>query len=139
MSNTYKLLRLYNRWNKLKIGLLYQVQNDLLDITGDAAITKKEPFQDITQFQHTVLSQHVRTHRGTEAQLLTTLAGHPLTPEDKVALRRAFTSSGAIAHAEALIETYLTDAHNAFDDFTLSLPDRDLFTALLSLVYKRTT
>lgn len=121
------------------VGLLYQVQDDLLDVTGDAAITKKEPFQDITQFQHTVLSQHVRTHGGTEAQLLTALAGHSLTPEDKVALRRAFTSSGAIAHAETLIDTYLTDAHNAFDAFALHPPDRDLFTALLFLVYKRTT
>jgi geranylgeranyl diphosphate synthase type I len=121
------------------VGLLYQVQDDLLDIVGDPVVTKKETFQDITQFQHTVLSTHVRSHGGRPAALLESLSGRTLTIENKNTLKEAFITSGAIAHAESLIESYIDKASTAYSAHHLSPKDEAMFSSLLSLIYKRTT
>lgn len=120
-------------------GLLYQAEDDLLDIIGDPAVTKKETFTDVTQNQHTIPSTYLRAQGGTAATLLDTLSGTTLTDTDKTALKAAFMNSGAIHYTEALIETYINQATASFDEFTLSETERTIFASLLALVYKRSS
>lgn len=121
-----------------QIGLLYQVQDDLLDIVGDAGDTQKEPFQDVTQNQHTVLTTYLRAHGGEAAALLDLCVGRVLSGEEKTALRDAFTESGAIDYAHTLIASHTNQARTILDTATLPEADEVLFLDILSLLNNRT-
>lgn len=119
------------------VGLLYQAEDDLLDVMGDPAVTHKETFTDVTQNQHTILSSYLRAQGGAAATLLNSLSGQALSPNETTQLKSAFIDSGAVAYTERVIDTYLADAKTALDTHNIQGPTRTLFTSLLSLVYKR--
>lgn len=121
------------------IGLLYQVEDDLLDIVGDPKVTRKPTFQDVTQNQHTVLTAYVRLNSGAAATLLNSKVGYALTEADKEELKAAFIHSGAINHAENLTKEYEERALTAIDRHTLSAEEEKLFISVLHLVSKRST
>lgn len=82
------------------IGVGFQLEDDLLDVLGDEAKTGKRPCIDITQCQHTLLTQHVKTH-GTPAQqdALRRLWGRPLDAAGVAEAKAILEESGATAAA----------------------------------------
>jgi geranylgeranyl diphosphate synthase type I len=87
------------------IGVGFQLEDDLLDVLGDESATGKRPCIDLTQRQHTLLTQHVK-ERGTPAQqaTLARLWGQPLSAAEVEEAKEMFTRSGAVdaVRAEAM-------------------------------------
>ncbi len=122
-----------------QLGLLFQLQDDLLDVIGDPKNTKKPCFQDITQNQHTMLTTYIRENGGDAKDLLEDFSGKQLTTEDQAELMSAFMQSGAVSYAEELIVSYETTAKGLIIEHKLSQSDAALFTNLLGLLTKRTS
>jgi geranylgeranyl diphosphate synthase type I len=122
-----------------KMGTLYQIQDDLLDITGNAHNTKKPLFQDVVQNQHTLLSNFVRSTDQESAQLLDSFCGKTLSESDTTVLKDLFTTSGAIAYTEQIIETTISEITDLMETYELNDVDRSLFSNILSLIIKRTS
>ncbi len=122
-----------------QIGLLYQTQDDLLDVIGDSKDIHKPRFQDITQKQHTVLRSFIETSGTTEHKaLLQSYLGKQITTEDNAALEALFTDSGAVAYAESCIATYQDTAERLIREYITRPVDLSLFTTLMSIITKRT-
>lgn len=102
------------------IGVGFQLEDDLLDVLGDEAATGKRPCIDVTQRQHTLLTQHVKEH-GSDLQkkTLARLWGRALSPAEVEEAKAMFESSGAV-------EALRTEARKAFDRAEEVLKDSPL-------------
>lgn len=123
----------------LALGQLYQTQDDLLDIFGDSAETKKETMTDITQNQHTVLTAHVRTVGGTATATLDSFIGTTISPDGAQTLRTLFIDTGAVAHAEQLCATFITAAQVSVTDERLTKEESAFLNDFIDLVHQRRT
>lgn len=95
----------------LALGQAFQIQDDLLDIIGTAARTGKEPFIDVEDGQHTLLTQYVFEHGSPEDQsTLRSVFRRKLSGEERALLGALFVSTGAIDYARSEIETLLEQA-----------------------------
>lgn len=66
------------------IGLLFQMQDDILDIVGKTEVIKKEPLSDIKNGIHTLISNFVVTHASREQKdLWYTWFGKKVIPNQK--------------------------------------------------------
>jgi geranylgeranyl diphosphate synthase type I len=99
------------------LGLAYQIQDDLLDVTGKTA--DKPRFQDVPQGQHTVLSQHIFTS-GTkhEQEILRSFWRQPLSQAQQMALYELFLNSGALDHARHMANDYFNQTETLIDTLT---------------------
>lgn len=121
------------------IGMLFQVQDDLLDIIGNPSDTKKEIFTDIQENQHTILTAYIREKTSSQyVDQLNALCGTPKDMLDPETVRKVFTDSGSIAYAQALIHTYITQAEQLIADAHLDTRTATVFTSIISLLRKRT-
>jgi len=123
-----------------KIGMLFQIQDDLLDIVGKTKETKKELFIDIAKNQHTELTEYIRKQADVVyKEKLDAFCGKEITQNDAQEIENIFIDSGAIAHARTLIETYSTECTNLIKERNLSPKDAEVFTNILSLLKNRTS
>lgn len=103
----------------LIIGQAFQIQDDLLDITGSSKKLGKNTFSDIKDGQHTFLSQYVFESADIQGKdLLRSLFGKELDDHARSALTRLFTSSGAAAYASKKVSTLITEARTLIDEST---------------------
>lgn len=123
-----------------KSGMLFQIQDDLLDIVGKKENTKKELFVDIAKNQHTELTEYIRKQADeTYGKRLDALSGTNITESDTEEIEKIFAESGAITHARKLIETYSEECLQLIQEKNLSKKDTQVFTQILSLLKNRTS
>ena len=122
-----------------KLGILYQIQDDLLDIIGDPAVTKKPPFQDVIQNQHTLISNFVRASSPKASHILDSFSGKTLSEDDITTLKELFISTGAIAYTDTIIDTTISEISDLLETHGLADDDKELFMTLVSLILKRTS
>ncbi len=121
------------------IGMLFQVQDDLLDIIGNPKDTKKEMFTDLQENQHTVLTAYIREKSAPlYRDQLDALCGAPKSSLDPETVRKVFTDSGSIAYAQALVQEYITQAEHLVADAHLDSHISFVFTSIISLLRNRT-
>lgn len=122
----------------LALGVAFQIQDDLLDLTETPATTQKTLFSDLREGQHTYFTQYV-FERGTQAQRLTlkSLLGSDLTAEDRPRVLALFEESGALAAGRADIARHLQQAHVLLENSPVPSAQRGAFYNLLALIEKR--
>ncbi len=93
------------------LGLAFQIQDDLLDLTASAKTVHKTVFSDLREHQHTVFTQYV-FEQGNRAECaeLRSLMGGGLTEEDRPRVERLFRVSGSLAYGRARMEEYFQEA-----------------------------
>ncbi len=93
------------------LGIAFQIQDDILDALGDEASLGKTPMRDITEGQHTLLTQYV-FEQGTpqHKQSLMQLFRTELSGEQRVQLRELFEKSGALQFAQQQADNYFEKA-----------------------------
>ena len=120
------------------LGILYQVQDDLLDVIVPQEETSKTPFLDVEQNQHTMLTVHIRKTNSKHAQLLDSFAGRLVKSSDHEALMRLFVESGAIEYGKEVVEEYEKKIRRTIAESGLHDKEKKLFTEILQLIMHRT-
>ncbi len=121
------------------IGMLFQIQDDLLDIIGNPTDTKKEIFTDLQENQHTVLTAYIREKASlVYTEQLNTLCGTPKHLLDKDTVQNVFINSGSIAYAQTLIKDYIVQAEQLVASAHLDSHISSVFTSIISLLRNRT-
>jgi geranylgeranyl diphosphate synthase, type I len=122
----------------LGLGMAFQTQDDLLDLIGTPATTRKTLFSDLRENQHTFFTQYILEHGSqTERETLRQLLGADLQPQDRERVIDLFQSSGAIDHGRATIEGYLDRACHAIDTAPVQIADKQAFYALAGYIRGR--
>ncbi|MDR3137173.1 MAG: polyprenyl synthetase family protein [Coriobacteriales bacterium] len=75
-SNEVEALRAFG----MSCGLAFQIQDDLLNLTGSQASIKKDFRSDITEGKRTLIVVHAIKHSPHSAELIAILASHTTTP-----------------------------------------------------------
>ena len=122
------------------LGLAFQIQDDLLDLTVPPKELKKTAFSDLTERQHTILTDYI-SKQGTQDQKneLARLFGVTLTEEDRSRIIDLFTASGAIAHAQGRMRKYYDEAREHITASMLPERTRKELEALVAFLQDRTS
>ncbi len=77
------------------LGVIYQIDDDLLDIFGDEKKINKKTFQDIEAKQATLISFYLKNNKNFKSYL-----GKKLTPGEKEYVKKIIKDSGALSKIE---------------------------------------
>jgi geranylgeranyl diphosphate synthase, type I len=121
-----------------QIGLLYQTQDDLLDVIGDMSKTKKPRFQDVAQNQHTLLRAFIEEQTTEYSDKLQQFLGKPVTETGTSELEAIFTNSGAIEYAKKCIADYEEKTAHLIETKLTNDTDKEFFLGIMNLITKRT-
>lgn len=117
LTNKYNDINisLVNNFGK-NLGLAFQIQDDLLDITSDFD-GKKKPLSDVILGKHTIFTNFVFDN-GTKDQkdILSKYFGKNNKDVNITVLRNIFIESGAIEYGQGLINKYFIEAQNLIKD-----------------------
>ncbi len=121
-----------------KLGFAFQMQDDMLDLTGDPKVLHKSVFTDIAANQPTFFTNFV-FHNGTDEQKekLREYFGKEVSSNDYETLRNVFTQSGAFEEGKKLIEENLSKAQKIVDEGEISIEGKEKFSALINIIGER--
>jgi geranylgeranyl diphosphate synthase, type I len=120
-----------------QLGLLYQIQDDLLDVLTPQEVSSKPRFQDVAQNQHTLLRAFIEGKNDAHSVALKEYLGKPVSEADSDTLLDIFVQSGAVSYATECIQKHHKNAELYIEELP-SPSDRAFFTGIMNLIYKRT-
>jgi len=122
------------------IGMLFQIQDDLLDVTGDPQQTKKNLFTDIFSNQHTVLTQYIQEKLDkTYMHKLNAFRGQTKDTVNEAEIKALFVESGATTYAQTLINAYEKKALEMIHGSALKNTLKQNLESTVSLLMRRTS
>jgi len=122
----------------LLLGQAFQIQDDILDVIGESHKTGKHNFSDVSEGQHTFLSQHIMTGEDVTARdLLLSLFGKDLDNQSKEALRRLFVDSGAVDQARLRANDLISEAQELVSSQAMNEEVREVWLDFIKLLKKR--
>lgn len=116
------------------IGILFQIQDDLLDIIGKQEETNKNTLSDVLKNQHTLLTDYINNKA--EARYRESLKNIENLNEGEII--NLFVQSGAINHAKQIIEDYNKKCISIIENSDIREGDKNIFKYLTSLLQNRT-
>ncbi len=121
------------------LGIGFQIQDDLLDLTSEPDEIGKTAFSDLRDGQHTLFTQYI-AQCGTRVvqSELKALWKKNLTEKDRPKVLYLFEMSGALDHGRMLIEAYFEEAEEALESSGLALKNLVAFRELVDYIRKRT-
>lgn len=121
-----------------RLGIIFQTQDDLMDVMEKENLLGKTTFSDISTRKHTYLTQYV-FENGTEEQksMLLSLLGKNPTQDTKTAIQKIFQDSGAIQFAQNLIEENARRAREAIARLQIADERKSSFYKLLENISAR--
>ena len=119
------------------VGLLFQMQDDVFDITKDTETLKKDPLGDIKNGIHTILSAYVLEHATKDEieRWSKWFGNNEIDNQDEI--KSFLDSIGALAFAQNFIDQKETEALKALSESELTTNDTDTIKALLSAITQR--
>lgn len=102
------------------LGMAFQIQDDLFDITKSPEELHKRVLSDIEERQHTYFTQYILTE-GTEKEKekLLSYFGKPISPKHQGDVVALFESSGAVAYGKVLMNKYFDEALSEIETIPL--------------------
>ena len=120
------------------IGQGFQLEDDLLDLLGNSAETGKKTCIDITQRQHTLLTEHVLTHGTPKEQAqLRSIWGKEIKGQLLMDTRQLFAATGAIDVVRSNALDAFTRAEELLNHAALQRDTTAAFHELLTLLRRR--
>ena len=122
----------------LALGLAFQIQDDLLDLTADAKTLQKTVFSDLSEQQHTIFTQYIFDH-GTKSQQkeLKSMLGETLSETDRPRITELFESSGSFEYGKKLMTQYLDQAGRSLQGIQLNQAAKTGLTELVAYMRDR--
>jgi geranylgeranyl diphosphate synthase type II len=122
-----------------KLGIAYQLVDDLLGVFGSEDVTGKSALNDLREAKHTLLIEAFKRRASSEqkTQFDELFGSKSLTQESALVLRSQLVDSGAKQEVDEIIETYRNDAYQILED--IPMPDifKTHFESLLKTALKR--
>lgn len=120
------------------LGLAFQIQDDLLDITVEQAVLGKDFGSDVRRHKRTFLYVHVKEHGSLRQRrdLQAIFARAEVAHEDVLAAQRIFRAAGALAAAEEAVQFHLARARAHLAELG-PLSNAGDFGALLEMILQR--
>jgi geranylgeranyl diphosphate synthase, type I len=121
-----------------KLGVAFQLQDDLLDIIGDPKVLEKSTLRDIADHQHTFFTDYVFT-KGTNEQknTLGSFMGKELNEDERSKAIEVFISSGAIDAGKQSVVENLNAAKKTIESSSLGQEYKDICFDLVRIMEKR--
>lgn len=120
------------------LGLAFQIQDDLLDISKSTHSARKAVLRDMQCGQPTLFTTYVREHGSpSQRQQLERYFGKPLEGHDHQALVDLFRDSGAISYGEGLIADYCQAAEQAVEGQPMDVAYRTSWLELVQFIRHR--
>lgn len=127
-SNLQKIM---NFWEK--IGLAYQMRDDLLDITWTNGHDNKTRFSDLTEWNQTiVLYEVLQRVKPEEKELILSHRSKKISPEDIEILWKIIENSGALEATKLQVNTLLDESQLMLDALIDS--SKKEYTALTEII-----
>jgi geranylgeranyl diphosphate synthase, type I len=123
----------------LPLGEAFQLRDDVLGVFGDPEETGKPAGDDLREGKRTVLIATAmdRASHAEAAQIRRHLGDPGLDATGVALLRDVIADTGALAHAETLIESLTDQAIASLDSVDLAPPARDVLTGLAYAATRR--
>jgi geranylgeranyl diphosphate synthase type I len=117
----------------LPLGMAFQIQDDLFDLTVSSKTLGKSSFNDVKEGQKTVFTQFA-SRDAKNRVLLNRMKGKKLTAADRARLKKMFEESGAIEYGIGMMEAYFEEAERELDRLpsAKSMPFMELLNFLRS-------
>ncbi|MCG5212344.1 polyprenyl synthetase family protein [Streptosporangium sp. KLBMP 9127] len=124
-----------------KVGIAFQLRDDVLGVFGDPAETGKPAGDDLREGKRTMLvARTLAAAAPAQAAVVRELLGDPELDADGLGrLRTIIEDSGALAACEEMIKHYLEDALHALDQAPVTPDARDALAALAVAATSRRT
>jgi geranylgeranyl diphosphate synthase type I len=120
------------------LGVGFQIQDDLLDVTASAEQLGKSPLSDLREGQHTVLTNFIAEHgKPKDKAALRTWFGRAIPQKHAAEVRELFVRSGAVAHAQQRAAKSFAKAAKLVAELPLGAARREEFMALTRYVGER--
>lgn len=119
-----------------RIGVIYQLRDDVLGLFGDEQRTGKSALSDLREGKETLLVAFARS-APSWAQVQTLFGDSQLDEEGAARLRQTIADSGALSAVETVIAEHCTEAHRLIRDAHIPTALRDQLTALTSACSSR--
>lgn len=116
------------------VGILFQIQDDLLDIIGKTEETNKNTLSDVLKNQHTILTDYINKKSEDKYKKLLTDVGSL----DKAQIVELFMDSGAVEHAKQMIQEYTQKSLSIIEKSDIKEDDKHNFRYIISLLQNRT-
>ena len=121
-----------------RLGIAFQVQDDLLDLIGDPEVTHKNILRDIADYQHTFFTNYIFTSgTNTQKTYLKQIFGKEVAEEKQKDVQDLFISSGAINAGNQLIEKNLREAKVIVETSDLPNENKQYFLQLINVIEQR--
>lgn len=122
------------------LGLAFQLQDDVLDICGEAAVLGKRPCMDVRDRQQTWVSEWMRRHAPDAWKTLhDTWWGRAFSVDEEAEVRALFERSGVLEAADEQARRWLEEAHMALTSAPFQGATRAPFQELLQKLTDRNT
>ena len=122
----------------MALGIAYQIQDDLMDLTFSSEATQKPAFGDIEAHVHTLFTGYIFEHGSPkEKKELSNLMGSTISPEDYQKVRDLFERSGSLEYGNKVMRRYFKKARNKLAGAGLKKADQASFEALIDFIEHR--
>lgn len=116
------------------IGILFQIQDDLLDIIGKKEETNKDTLSDVLKNQHTILTDFIKNKAEEKYKKLFEEIGKM----DENSIIKLFKESGAIDYAQNEAKKYIDKCIINIKEAETSEENKKIFKYITSLLQNRT-
>ncbi len=120
-------------------GLAFQIQDDVLNVSGTREATKKDFRSDITEGKRTLVAVHALQNSSQRERLLEILSARETAPavlEEAVGI---MTSAGSIAFANGYAEGLITEAQAILESALAESKARKLLLSMAEFFVKRSS
>jgi geranylgeranyl diphosphate synthase type II len=119
------------------LGLAFQIQDDLLDITSSQEVTGKPFGSDVIRKKQTYLLVHALTHGDSDVRRrLNEILDSTIAQAHVHEVKTIFEKSGSLAAAETAVHQYLTAAQRQLDNLP-STPAKEQLASFLAYISNR--
>lgn len=121
-----------------KLGIAFQIQDDLLDIIGNPKEIRKTPLIDIVEHQHTFFTNFIfRNGSKYQKEYFNEIFGKEIPKEKENKIRNLFIESGAIDAGRKIIKENLGEAKKLIENSKLKNEYKQKFLELIVLIEER--
>lgn len=121
----------------LPLGLAFQIQDDLLDLTATSKKLGKSAMNDVREGQKTVFSQYASRKPANRAFLNKMKGKKKLSASDRKRIKEMFEESGAIEYGTKMMEGYFGEAERVLERSNLPEEQVSSFKELVAYIKSR--